>query len=68
MNAKLVDSWEGPYAIKKRLGPVTYMLDTGSAKGKMVHVKGIKEYKERECEWIAKITTVLEKIKREMIL
>ena len=39
------------------------MLDTGSAKGKMVHVNGIKEYRERECEQIAKITTVLEEDK-----
>ena len=47
----------------RRPGTVTYMLDTASAKGKIVHVIGIKKYKERECERIAKITTVLEEDK-----
>ena len=62
MNAKLTDSWEGPYLIDKKLGPVTYSITIDSSKRKkIVHINTIKEYNEN----IRRIAAILEDDKED---
>ena len=62
MNAKLTDSWEGPYLIDKKLGPVTYSITVeGNKRKKIAHINTLKEYKDS----IRKITTILEEDKQD---
>jgi len=38
LDSKLSEVWEGPYEVRKKLGPVTYMIDVGRAKGRLAHL------------------------------
>ena len=61
MNAKLTDSWEGPYLIDKKLGPVTYSITVeGNKRKKIAHINTLKEYNES----IRRITAILEEDKQ----
>ena len=59
LDAKLVDSWEGPYTVTKKLGAVTHELDVGKHKPRNTHINGIRKFEERT-EEIRRITMVLE--------
>ena len=61
MVGKLQDSWEGPYVVMSKLGPVNYRIkeDGGREKVKVVHIKNCKLYVERE-EFIGTVTVYAE--------
>jgi hypothetical protein len=42
--AKLMPKWEGPFAIKKFVSPVTVLLNMGPDKEKICHVSQLKAY------------------------
>ena len=52
-SAKLFATWQGPYEVIRRLGPVDYeiyMPDKTKKKG-IFYVNLLKEWKEREVPW-----------------
>ncbi len=61
MIAKLQDSWEGPYEVLERLGPVNYKVREEGEKQrtKVIHVNNAKLYVERE-EFVGKVTVYAE--------
>ena len=42
LDSKLVDSWEGPYFVKTKLGAVTYELDVGKLKTRIAHINSLR--------------------------
>ena len=51
--SKLIATWQGPYEVVQKIGPVDYeiyMPDKTKKKG-IFHVKLLKEWKEREALW-----------------
>ncbi len=61
MVAKLDDSWEGPYIVKKKLSAVNYLIEEvdGRKRSKNVHVNMTKKFREREWE-VCALTVIAE--------
>ena len=59
LDTKLVDSWEGPYFVKTKLGAVTHELDVGKLKTRIARINSLRKCEERR-ETLKRITTVLE--------
>ena len=57
-DTKLSESWEGPFTVSRVLGPLTYEIDVGGRRRKIVDIRFLKEYVERKT--LRRVTTVLE--------
>jgi len=61
MNFKLQESWEGPYKVTRRKGPLSYSVDTGERTIPSVHVQLLKKFERNsEVARIERATKVLE--------
>jgi len=49
---KLIDAWERPYIVYQVLTTVSYLLDTGRRKKKVVQISTLKEFVRRQNELV----------------
>jgi len=56
LDTKLSDSWVGPLDIVQVLGPLTYRVGLSEGRSRIVHVRFLKDYVQRE---VKRTTTIL---------
>ena len=48
LETKLSESWVGPIEVLQVLGPMTYRVELSKGKSRVVHMRFLKDYVERE--------------------